>query len=67
MDRTSIEGISDSPRTLHTVEEDVHENNDSSRDETQSLDHATGIDNLCFYSKMLYFKSFIKCPFAALF
>ena len=53
LDRTSIEGSTDSPRTLHTVEEDVHENNDSSRDETQSLDHATGTKDVNYVS--LYF------------
>ena len=42
LDRTSIEGSTDSPRTLHTVEEDNENNESSSRDDTQSLEHIAG-------------------------
>jgi len=43
LDRTSLDGNTDSPRTLHTVEENIHEGQDSSsRDETQSIERMSG-------------------------
>ncbi|XP_066917390.1 serine-rich adhesin for platelets-like [Clytia hemisphaerica] len=46
LDRTSLDGNTDSPRTLHTVEESLNESRDDcSRDDTQSLERVTGAMN----------------------
>ena len=57
LDRTSIDGNTDSPRTLHTVEENLHESQEnSSHDETQSIDRISGKSIARFYFLVILIK-----------
>lgn len=45
LDRTSVDGNTDSPRPLHTVEESLQESQDNTHDETQSADRISAVLN----------------------